>query len=87
MTSIKQAAPNSWSKEGIVLFLENKITEKTNARHTGKNAIIALRRVRFMAIRRISESQNSKSIENCNCRGMPALFGVSNDVSGESSGP
>jgi hypothetical protein len=34
----------------IFLFLENESAEKTNARHTGKNAIIALRRVLFMAV-------------------------------------
>ena len=31
--------------------------------------------------------QNSKSIDNCNCLGMPALFGLVNTGMGELSGP
>jgi hypothetical protein len=31
--------------------------------------------------------QNSKSIDNCNCLGMPALFGLVNPRMGELSGP
>jgi hypothetical protein len=31
--------------------------------------------------------QNSKSIDNCNCLGMPALFGLLNTGMGELSGP
>jgi hypothetical protein len=31
----------------------------------------------------ITACQNSKSIENCNCLGIPALFGVANVGSGD----
>jgi hypothetical protein len=53
------------------------------------------RRLRFWCLRRridysgvlLETRQNSKSIENCNCLGMPALLGVVNAGIGEFSGP